>query len=64
MGSSSSEQRLRKEFAGVFSPETIRECLEDSERALRKDARVGSYVVALAGRFTRSGFGPWRSREG
>lgn len=43
--------RLSERFAAVFSPETVRECLEDSYLVLAATARVQSHVYVLAERF-------------
>ena len=45
--------RLREEFSGSFSPETISEVLHTSVNALAKTARVQSFVPLLAERFSR-----------
>jgi protein-tyrosine-phosphatase len=44
--------RLTVEFTGVFSPETVGECLQDSANQLG-DARIQTYVPILAERFAR-----------
>ena len=46
------EQRLLNEFAGIFSPETIEECVRDSARRWA-DAPIQVHVPILAERFAR-----------
>jgi arsenate reductase len=46
------EDTLAKEFAGIFSPETIAECLKDSDDRLA-GAPVQAYVPLLSYRFAR-----------
>ena len=53
MNLSNAQMRLRDEFAGIFSPETISERLHESYERLKTTARVDSFVVLLAERFTR-----------
>jgi protein-tyrosine-phosphatase len=48
----SSAAKLHKEFDGIFSPETVRLCLEDSAKSLI-DAHVGEYIPIFAHRFAR-----------
>jgi arsenate reductase len=48
----SARTSLTKEFAGVFAPETIAVCLDDSYRRL-EPARVRTYLPLLAHRFAR-----------
>ena len=48
----SAEQRLLKEFAGIFSPETIEECVRDSARRWAH-APIQLHVPVLAERFAR-----------
>ena len=45
--------RLREEFFGIFSPETINEVLRQSTDDLAASARVQTFVALLAERFTR-----------
>jgi protein-tyrosine-phosphatase len=47
-----SADKLHKEFEGVFSPETVRLCLEESARSLM-GAHVGDYIPIFAYRFAR-----------
>jgi protein-tyrosine-phosphatase len=44
---------LSREFAGVFGPETVAECLAESYNQLAATARVDRYLVVLAERFAR-----------
>jgi arsenate reductase (thioredoxin) len=46
-------ERLVSEFAGIFSPETVKECLRESAVALSERARVDMHVPVLAERFAR-----------
>jgi len=46
------QNRLAAEFEGVFSQETVGECLRDSAEHLQ-DARVQTYVAVFAERFAR-----------
>jgi arsenate reductase len=46
------EDRLVAEFAGTFSPETVRECLRDTAKRW-VDAPVQTFVELLAERFAR-----------
>ncbi len=48
----SARDSLTKQFAGVFSPETIAACLDDSYQQL-EPARVRTYLPLLAHRFAR-----------
>ena len=52
MDLSNAEQRLAEEFRGVFSPETVGECLRDSASRW-KDAPIQTHVAVLAERFAR-----------
>jgi hypothetical protein len=66
---SNAEERLREEFAGIFSPETIAERLHESYAKLNEAARIDSFVVLFAERFTRerlraAGAGRREHREG
>jgi arsenate reductase len=47
-----SANKLHKEFDGVFSPETVRLCLEESATSLM-GAHVGDYIPIFAYRFAR-----------
>jgi len=47
-----SADKLHKEFEGVFSPETVRLCLEESATSLMS-AHVGDYIPIFAYRFAR-----------
>lgn len=47
-----SADRLHKEFDGVYSPESVRLCLEESARSL-VGAHVGDYIPIFAYRFAR-----------
>jgi arsenate reductase (thioredoxin) len=53
MNLSGADARLREEFAGVFSPETVSERLQESYGQLNSTARVDSFLVLFAERFTR-----------
>jgi protein-tyrosine-phosphatase len=44
---------LVREFAGVFSPETVAACLNETYDKLAATARVDRYLVVLAERFSR-----------
>jgi arsenate reductase (thioredoxin) len=44
--------RLSEEFAGMFSPETVAQTVEDSEARFR-DARITAHVPVLTERFAR-----------
>jgi arsenate reductase len=46
-------ERLVREFEGIFSPETVTECLEESALALSEAARIQLHVPTLSERFTR-----------
>jgi arsenate reductase len=48
----SARERLTAEFAGIFSPETVFECLEESRTSFA-DARVKTMIPVLAERFAR-----------
>jgi len=45
--------RLGEEFAGIFSPETIKECLADSQARLSMGSRVSWHIPILVERFAR-----------
>ena len=47
-----SADKLHQEFDGVFSPETVRLCLEESATSLM-GAHVGDYIPIFAYRFAR-----------
>jgi arsenate reductase len=47
-----SAEKLHGEFDGIFSPETVRLCLEESARSLI-GAHVGDYIPIFAYRFAR-----------
>lgn len=47
------KERLGEEFAGIFSPETIAECLTDSQARLSMGSRVSWHVPVLVERFAR-----------
>ena len=53
MDLSFAQERLAKEFTGIFSAEIVRECLEGSARSLSHGARITSYVPMLAERIAR-----------
>ncbi|MDP9330504.1 MAG: hypothetical protein M3P11_07715 [Actinomycetota bacterium] len=53
MDLSFAQERLAKEFAGIFSAEIVGECLEGSARVLRHRARITSYIPMLAERIAR-----------
>ena len=44
--------RLAREFKGIFGDETIRRCIEESERRFR-DAKVAMYLPALVTKYAR-----------
>jgi arsenate reductase (thioredoxin) len=44
---------LTDEFAGVFAPETVRDCVVDSFKRLQEGARITGYLPLLAHRFAR-----------
>jgi arsenate reductase (thioredoxin) len=44
---------LTREFSGVFSPETVAACLDESHERLVATAKVDRFLVVLAERFTR-----------
>ena len=46
-------RRLSREFAGVFSLETVEECVMDSFERLAATATVTGFLVILAERFAR-----------
>jgi protein-tyrosine-phosphatase len=53
MNLSGADARLREEFTGVFSSETISERLQASYAQLNRTARIDSFIALLAERFTR-----------
>ena len=53
MDLSGAKARLSDEFAGIFSAETVAECVDDSADALMLRARIGSHVPVLSERFAR-----------
>jgi protein-tyrosine-phosphatase len=50
---SGAEARLAREYAGVFSPETVAELLRDSFDQLAATAKVQTYLELFAERFAR-----------
>ena len=46
-------ERLIDEFEGIFSPETVTQCLKESTLALTEGARIQLHVPTFAERFTR-----------
>jgi arsenate reductase len=46
-------ERLVAEFEGIFSPETVTECLDESALALSEGTRIQLHVPIFAERFTR-----------
>ncbi len=46
-------ERLTDEFAGIFAPETVRDCVVDSLDQLQVRARITTYLPLLAHRFAR-----------
>jgi protein-tyrosine-phosphatase len=46
-------ERLRREFAGVFSAETVERCVEESRLVLERHARIGSWLHIFIERFAR-----------
>jgi arsenate reductase (thioredoxin) len=44
---------LTQEFGGIFSPETVAACLDESYQRLVATAKVDRFLVVLAERFTR-----------
>jgi hypothetical protein len=53
MDLSFAEERLTKQFAGIFSAEVVTGCVEASARALSLGARITSYIPMLAERVSR-----------
>jgi protein-tyrosine-phosphatase len=53
MDLSHARDRLVEEFAGVFSHETVDECLHEAAVALASQARIETHVPVLAERFAR-----------
>ncbi len=45
--------RLVEEFAGIFSPETVAECLEDSRARLSMNGRIAYHIPVLSERLAR-----------
>ena len=48
-----SGRTLAREFTGIFSPETVEECVTDSFERLAATATVTNFLVVLAERFAR-----------
>ncbi|MFJ8815192.1 arsenate reductase ArsC [Amycolatopsis thermoflava] len=44
---------IARHFTGTFSPETVRECVEDSYTQLAATARIRTHLPVLAARFAR-----------
>jgi hypothetical protein len=63
MDLSSAQDRLTKQFAGIFSAEIVIECVEGSARALIPGARVTSYIPMLAERMSRDHLSATRRRN-
>ena len=63
MDLSYAEERLTKQFAGVFSAEIVTQCVEGSARALSGGARVTSYIPVLAERLARTHLNATRRRN-
>src|SRR5450755_4268566 len=55
--------KLHAEYDGIFSPETVRVCLEESAKALM-GAHVGDYIPILAYRFARERLSAAAQNEG
>jgi len=49
---SGAAERLSQEFAGIFSPQTVAQCLDDSLQRWR-DARITTFLPVLIERFAR-----------
>src|SRR6266540_2369778 len=49
---SGAAERLSQEFAGIFSPQTVAHCLDDSLQRWR-DARITTFLPVLIERFAR-----------
>jgi hypothetical protein len=64
MNLSGADARLREEFTGVFSSETISERLQASYAQLNRTARIDSFIALLAERFTRERCGLLHKRRG
>jgi protein-tyrosine-phosphatase len=47
------KERLSNEFADVYSPETVAQCLDESYLELASRARIDAYVPLFAERFAR-----------
>ena len=47
------QRRLADEFAGIFSPETVVGCLEDSRARLSMHGRIAYHIPALSERLAR-----------
>jgi len=58
-----SAEKLHKEFDGIFSPETVRLCLEESAKSLI-GAHVGDYIPIFAYRFARERLSAAAQNEG
>ena len=65
-GLDNARNALTREFAGVFSPETVAACLAESYAALTAAARIETFLTLSAERFAPSGCEPapqWRERQ-
>jgi protein-tyrosine-phosphatase len=58
-----SSDKLHTEFDGIFSPETVRLCLEESAKSL-VGAHVGDYIPIFAYRFARERLSAAAHNEG
>ena len=54
MDLSFAQERLTKQFAGVFSAEIVTECVEGCARTLISGARITSHIPQLAERIARN----------
>jgi len=57
-------ERLAEEFAGVFSPETVDECLQEAAVTLMSQARIETHIAVFAERFARERLGAAGQAEG
>jgi hypothetical protein len=53
MDLSYAQERLTKEFTGIFSAAVVIECLEGEVTTLSRGARITSYIPMLAERLAR-----------
>jgi hypothetical protein len=57
------EERLTKQFAGIFSAEIVTGCVEGTARALSLGARITSYIPMLTERISRDHLNAMRRRK-